>query len=682
MIPAEQVRPATPPGVRRTHTFAIAAALVLAIVLAYQPTWRAEFIWDDDAHLTAHPCIVGPLGFKEIWTNLKSGYFPLVLTQWWLVHKVFGLNPLVYHLIGVAFHVACTLLLWAVLRRLRVPGAPLGAALWGLHPVQVESVAWVSETINTQSGAFFLLAIWFGARWLGTAAEGGGRRGDWWVAFGCAVGAMLSKPSTVMLPVVLGLTCWWLRGKIRLRDATWLAPFFIVALAISGMTILEQKVQGASGPEWNQTLAERVIIAGNVVWFYLGKLIWPNPLSFIYPRWTIDAANAVAYVPVIAAVAGMLVLGWRRDGVLRPVFFAAAYYLVMLFPVLGFFDVYFFRYSFVADHFQFLAGMGPLALAGAGLTVAWRHSRQPALRRAIPAVCGLCLVTFAVLSWRQARHYVNDETLWRATLETNPRSLLAHNNLAVIFAAENRLAEAVHHYQQALAINPALPETHFSLARALAVMPGRRLDAVSHFERALQLKPDFVAARFSLANSLATIPERRLDAISHYELALREKPDNAEAHSNLGLLLAGVRGRLADAIHHGEAAIKLKPDLAEAHFNLANTLAVLPERLADALRHYETALRLKPDHVKAHINLGLAYSRIEGRLPDAIRHYEAALALDPRSAVTYNNLAIALVSAGRFDDALRHLEMALEIDPGYADARNNLSQLRALRPNP
>jgi hypothetical protein len=346
------------------------ALLVGLVVLAYLPALQAGFIWDDDKHLTENPCIVGPLGFAGIWTTAEATYYPLVLSTFWVEHALWGLAPMPYHLVNVLVHAACAIALWLVLARLLVPGAWLGAALWALHPVQVESVAWVTELKNTQSALFFLLAVLFFLKWLESpeAADGGTGRPFYAAALLCAAAAILSKSSTVMLPVVLALCVWWKGERWRWRMLTPLAPFFFIAVAASAWTIWEQQFHsGALGAEWALTLAQRVIIAGRDPWFYLGKLLWPHPLVFIYPRWTIDASSPSAYLPAIAGLTGMAVLWGRRDRWGRPAFFAFAYFVVSLFPVLAFFKVYYFRFSFVADHFQYLASMGPLALAGAAI---------------------------------------------------------------------------------------------------------------------------------------------------------------------------------------------------------------------------------------------------------------------------------------------------------------------------
>src|SRR6266566_7722065 len=356
------------------HRWLWALLLIALVFIAYARVFTAGFIWDDEAHLTQNPCIVGPLGLKEIWTSTRAVYYPLVLTTFWSLHKLVGLGPLPYHILNVLLHAGSTVLLWRVLRQLDVRGAWLGAALWALHPVMVQSVAWVTELKNTQSCVFYLLSVLFFLKW---EDQGGAvsrpaqprskdRRS---LVFALSLLffllATLSKPSVVMLPFVLALCIWWMRGKIRWRDTLALGPFALISVVASAWTIWEQRFHArAVGPDWAQTFPERLIVAGKAIWFYLGKLSWPHPLIFIYPRWDVDSSKVVAYLPLLAAIAGLVVLWFIHAKWGRTLFFAAAYCVVSLFPVLGFFSVYFFRYSFVSDHFQYLASMGPLALAG------------------------------------------------------------------------------------------------------------------------------------------------------------------------------------------------------------------------------------------------------------------------------------------------------------------------------
>src|SRR5438105_1425941 len=348
----------------------LALVLLLAIALAYARVRKAGFVWDDEQHLTQNPVIVGPLGFGDIWTSARAIYYPLVLTTFWILHKFVGLNPLPYHALNVVWHALSALLLWRVLTQLLVHGAWLGAAIWALHPVVVQSVAWITEMKNTQSAVFYLLAISLFLQSRGRSQ----RRLLYWLSVVSFAAAITSKPSTVMLPVVLALCMWWQEDRVIWRNFRALTPFILISLLASAWTIWEQKFHaGAVGPEWVQTPPQRILISADAIWFYLLKLIWPHPLIFIYSRWNVDPGRLLAYLPLVALVIVAIFLFVRRNGLLRPVFFAFAYFVITLFPVLDFFDVYFFRYSFVSDHFQYLASMGPLALTGA---IIWQASER------------------------------------------------------------------------------------------------------------------------------------------------------------------------------------------------------------------------------------------------------------------------------------------------------------------
>jgi len=266
--------------------------LILAVLLTYTPVWHAGFIWDDDAMVTANPCIIGPLGLKEIWTTSAADICPLVLTTFWVEHALWGLAPLPYHLMNILMHGACALLLWQVLRSLRVQGAWLGAALWALHPVEVESVAWVTEMKNTESALFFLLSILFFVGSLRAKDLYGRTGGGWYYAFALlfAVLAMVSKSSTVILPVVLCLCAWWIEGRWHWRNVGRVVPIFLMAMAASAVSMWTQGLHLATvtDPQFGRTWPQRLATAGDAIWFYLGKLLWPDPLISMYSRWQID----------------------------------------------------------------------------------------------------------------------------------------------------------------------------------------------------------------------------------------------------------------------------------------------------------------------------------------------------------------------------------------------------------
>jgi Flp pilus assembly protein TadD len=608
------------------------------VLVAYARIWHAGFIWDDESHLTENPTVIGPLGLKEIWTSTKAVYYPLVLTTFWFLHKLVDLTPAPYHILNVLMHAASAVLLWHVLRKLDVRGAWLGAALWALHPVMVQSVAWVTELKNTQSCFFYLLSIlWF----LKAEDRQAGERG-WPMRFGLALiffaMAITSKPSTVMLPVVLVLCLWWRKHEWRWHNIAILAPFFLISAAASAWTIWEQKFHaGATGLEWAQTWPERFIVAGDAIWFYLSKLFWPHPLIFIYPRWQVSAAQAIAYLPILAALIGLFILWLKPRTWMRPVAFAAAYFVISLFPVLGFFSVYFFRYSFVSDHFQYLASMGPLALVAAGMTKGLAALEWKPVMRA--AACGALLLTLGYQSWRQTDNYIDVVTLYNSTLKRNPECWMAHYNLGIALRARGETDQAIKHYREAVTLRPDYAEAHYNL--------GRLLVEKTEFE----------------------------EAIAHYEKALAVNANDAEAHNNLGATLSRI-GRTEEAIVHYRNALAIQPDYADASHNLANAL-FRKGRMQEAIVHYEKVLELRPDDAGVHTNLGNAFAQ-SGRTRDAIAQYRSALELSSKNVTAQSNLAWLLATSS--DPSLRNGPEALRLaeSANHASGGNQPIVLRIL----
>ncbi len=617
-----------------------ALLLIAFVFIAYTQVFRAGFIWDDESHLTQNPCVVGPLGFKEIWITTQAVYYPLVLTAFWALHKFFGLNPLPYHLLNILLHAASAILLWRVLQVIRVRGAWLGAALWALHPVMVQSVGWVTELKNTQSCVFYLLSILFFLKWedQGAAVSSSPQRriGDrrslvFALSLLFFLLATLSKPSVVMLPFVLALCVWWMRGKIRWRDTLALAPFALISVVASAWTIWEQKFHaGAVGPDWEQTFPERLIIAGKAIWFYLGKLLWPHPLIFIYPRWDVDSSKVVAYLPLLAAIAGLVALWFIHAKWGRALFFAASYYVISLFPVLGFFSVYFFRYSFVSDHFQYLASMGPLALTGAGIaTLLGRFCQTPDHFVSHPdtvprsgstiarprwrlvlsgGLCGIFLVSLGFLTWRQTAEYRDPFALYRAALQENPGCWMAHYNLGVVLSEQGEADQAIDHYRRAVDLRPDYAKAHYNLGRLL-VEHGQLADAIAHCEKAAALNPADADAQNNLGVTLFGIG-RADDAIAHYRKALEISPENVAALSNLAWLLATSSD---PSLRNGSEAVRLaeRADSAsfrsEKHPSVLRILAAAYAEAGQFAEAKETAQRaLEGANVQGNITLAEA----------------------------------------------------------------------------
>jgi tetratricopeptide (TPR) repeat protein len=578
-----------------TKTWLLAVALVIVTFVAYIPILHAGFIWDDDDHLTANPAMTATDGLRRIWSSLSvSRYYPLTLTTFWVEHRLWGLHPLPYHAVNVVLHAANAVLIWMILRRLRAPGAWAAAAIWAVHPVNVGSVAWITELKNTQSGVFFFLSLIF---WLRYRAR---LRIVWYTqALLCCAAAILSKPSTVILPAVLLWIAWWWRERWTRMDWLRLIPFFALAAGMSVLTVVEQRgnILQAGTNEWNLGLAERFVIAGKAVSFYAAKLLWPVNLAAVYPRWDVQAMSLLSWLPLAGLAAGGAMLwAWRQQLWARATLFGLGFFVAALLPVLGFFDIYYFCFSFVADHFQYLASIGVIALAvAAGASVL----RQRAARA---AATGIVIAGLGFLNWQRCRVFHDEDTLWRDTLAKNPACWIGYNNWGLALVGAGNIQKAIEQYNRALEIRPAYADAQNNLGIALA-QEGKLEEAIGHFKQAMQINPNLLQAHLNLGSALRQTGNIE-DAIAQDRQAVRLRPDSAEAHRDLGAsLLQG--GAAEEGIGHLEESVRLKPDQPETHNNLGVALARIG-RISDAIPHFEAALRLKPDFSAAKKNLNHA----------------------------------------------------------------------------
>jgi tetratricopeptide (TPR) repeat protein len=649
---------------------AAGAGLILAAVAAaYSPALRGGMLWDDDAHLT-RPGLQSLAGLGRIWFKLGATqqYYPVLHTAFWLEHRLWGEATLGYHLVNLLLHAAVACLFALVLGRLAPAGGwPwLAGLVFALHPVCVESVAWISEQKNTLSGVFYLLAAWHYLRWReGTGPSGrGGSALRYLLATGCFLLALLSKSVTATLPAALLVVQWWRQGALSGRkDVVPLLPWLGLGAAAGLFTAwVERTYIGAQGAAFALGPGERCLLAGRVIWFYLGKLCWPAPLIFVYPRWTVSGAVAWQYGFPLAALALGAAL-WAARGRSRAPLAAFLFFAGTLFPALGFLNVYPFVFSYVADHFQYLASLGVIALVarGGGASLA---ARWPRFAR---VAAGVVLAALATLTWRQCRVYRDAPTLYRATIARNPGAWLAHNNLGVALFAEGRVGEAMAEYRETARLQPGYADAYLNLGLALAAA-GRGDDAIAAYRTALRLKPDLAKAEDALGLACAH-QGRMTEAIAHYRSALRLSPDDPETYNNLGIA-AQATADPGEAIQDFAAALRLRPGYAEAHSNLGSVLAQLG-RTDEAISHYQTAVRLEPRLASAWINLGIAFVAAD-RLADAIAAYQAALDLGPDGADLRVNLGNALGRAGRLPEAAQQFQAAVRLNPGDAAAHYNL----------
>jgi tetratricopeptide (TPR) repeat protein len=612
--------------------------LVAAVVFAYQPVWHAGFIWDDDAHVTK-PALRSLNGLARIWMQLGATqqYYPLVHSVFWVEHRLWGDSTVGYHLINILLHAFSALLLVRILRQLKIPGAWLAAAIFALHPVQVESVAWISELKNTLSGAFYLGSA---LAYLGFDRNRSG--GNYALALGLFVLGLMSKTVIATLPAALLVVFWWQRGKLSWKqDVLPLIPFFVAGIGAGLFTAwVERKyIIGAEGSEFNFSIIERFLIAGRAIWFYLGKLFWPANLIFVYPRWQVSQTVWWQYLYPGAALLLLGALCWQQRRWRGPLagllFFGGT-----LFPALGFFNVYPFRFSLVADHFQYLAGIGPIVLVAAGIGTLFGSFQERRLFWG-PAFCGTLLAVLCVLTWRQCGMYANIETLWRTTLAWNPNSSLAHNNLGNFFLQNGRTDEAMEQFRKALEIEPRYALAHNNLGAAL-YQKGRVDEAVTYYQKALEIEPRY-----------------------------------AEAHNNLGIVLFQ-KGQVDEAIAHFQKALAIQPNNAEIYNNFGN--ALLEKGEADgAIRCFQKAVEIAPDFAGAQENLGMILFQ-KGQMDEAIVHYQKAVAIQPVNAEFQYNLGYALFLKGEASGAIAHYQRSLELQPQNAIAGKNLAWILATCP--
>jgi protein O-mannosyl-transferase len=651
------------------------AGLLLAAVLsAYLPALRGGFLWDDDAHVT-RPELRSLRGLGRIWLEpgATQQYYPVLHSVFWLEHRLWGDSVVAYHVANAVLHAAAAGLLILALRRLAFPAPWLAGLLFALHPVCVESVAWISEQKNTLSAVLYL-----GAGLAYLRFDRARSRGAYLLASGLFLLALLTKTVTATLPAALLVVLWWRRGRLGWkRDVVPLVPWLAAAVIGGAFTAwAEARLIGAEGEGFAFTAPQRLLLCGRVIAFYFAKLLWPARLIFIYPRWTLDPRQAGSWIGdagVAAALALLLLAARRWRGPLAGFLF----FVGTLFPVLGFLNVYPFIFSFVADHFQYLACLGVLVPAAWGL--AWLGGRLPVPSGARTALLLCVPAALGVLTWRQCRDYRTAESLYRATLARNPSAWLAHYNLGVTVGSQSgRLEEAISEYEATIRLNPGHWAAHNNLGSALLKVPGRTAEAAAEFAKAVSLRPDFAEAQNNLGVALGRLPGRREEAIAHLRIAVRLRPAYDGAHNNLGALLARDPSTRPEAIAEYEAALRLAPENAEYHYNLANALSDEPGRLTDAIAQYREALRLAPDNVETHANLASAYARLPGHLPEAIAEFGAVTRLRPGLAEAHFYLGVLLLRAGdRRAEALAEIRRAVELRPGFDAARRLLEQLEA-----
>lgn len=639
-----------------------AAILVASVLVVYLPALGGGYLWDDDVYVTDNLALRSVAGLVDIWRipPTTKQYYPLTFTSFWLEYRLWGEAPFGYHATNVALHAANAVLVWRLLLLLGVPGAFAAAWIFAVHPLHVESVAWIAERKNVLSGFFALLATLSWVRFLG---DGCRRR---LAATGLCFGlALLAKTQVCGLPAVLFLLAWWKRPE-RLRVAV--APLAVLAAAGAGIAAItiwcERHVGEILYDPPRLDAVARLLVAGRAVWFYQAKLLWPADLRAIYGVWDVDPrAVGQVVLPLAAAAAMALLWGLRRHLGKGPVT-AAASFLLCLAPTLGFVDFQFMRQSFVADHFAYLASIPAIALAVAAACRA--AELLPAAGR-LPAVRVAALVLLVgllgVAGWRRAFVHRDEESLWRDNVERDPDCAAAHNHLGVAQLARGGVGEAIASFRTAATLDPTLADARHNWGMALQ-RQGRFDEAIAQYEAGLRLRPD----SRSLRNSIGVAMHAKGDldaAASFYEEAIRLDPAYATAHNNRGTILVA-RGDPAAAVEHFRTALRLQPAYPEAHDNWGVALVALGRR-EEALAHFEAAAAIDPGLAAAQRHWASTLAEL-GRYEDAVERYRAAIALQPSRPATHRELGLALLALGRVDDGVAALERAVDLgDPAAAE---------------
>ena len=614
-------------------------ALGLMVFVSYLPAilWGG-FVWDDRMILTSSQAVQDWSGLWRLWSGdaytlddtMEGHYWPLVYTTFWLEHKLWGFTPRGYHIVSVLLHLVNTLLLWHLVRRLSVSGVWIVAAVFAVHPLHVESVAWIIERKDVLSGLFYLASALVWMRFVEQP-----RRGRYVCSLALYAAGLLSKSIVITLPVALLIWHWWQQGRVTLIDLLRLVPFGVIGLVIVLGDLSFYRSREALSLDYS--LTERTLIAARALWFYAGKLLWPSELAVIYPRWDIRVTDPLAWGYLIAAVALVVALWHFRHQLGRGPLAGALFFGVTLSPVLGFVDYGYMQYAFVADRFQYLAGIGVMAVVIGAATYGVRRLSDLWQKGAL-GVAVVVIVVLGLLTWRQASVYRDDETLNRHIIALNPQARNAHLNLGVVLYNQGRHAEALDATRVEVEQCPDCVKAHVLLGAILNAL-GRFEEAETHLRRALALNPQDVDAfrRLTEALMIQGRYEEVIDVLAQAALD-PASPQAAELHV--------LMGQAAQANRQPEAA-------AEYYMH---TLEIDPHH-AEAL-HWLATLRAE-----------------QQRYDEMLELLQRLIDIDPSDAAIHSNIGIALFYLGRNDEALKSFDRALTLDPTLENARTNRAAL-------
>ena len=632
----------------RSHfpAWLLVAWLVLVTIALYWPAMRCGFInLDDPDCITENPNVQGGLtweGVKWAFSDTKQHAYWAPLT--WLSHELacqfFGLNPWGHHLMNVLLHAANTALVFLMFQRMtRATWRSLMlAALFGWHPLRVESAAWVTEREDVLSTLFWMLALLAYVKYAELIQAGNSKSKVWYgaalVMFVCG---LMSKAMLVTLPCVLLLLDYWPLERFKPGSMWRLVrekiPFFALAAVMSVVTFVAQKQGGAVKAVEYLPLGARFGNALISYCRYLGKMFWPTDLAVFYPHPGYWPLGEVLLAGVM--LSSISVLLFVKRGRYPYLLMGWLWFVGTLVPVIGLVQV---GGQAMADRFTYVPSLGVLILTIWGTHGLTRGRRHQAIVLALAgsAVIVLCLA----LTRQQLGYWKDSETLFGHAVKVTKNNYIAYNNIGDALLNQGRIDEAMGQFQEAIRINPDDAEAHYNFGTAL-LKKSQTGEAINQFQEAIRLKPNY-----------------------------------AEAHNNLGTALLN-QGQIEQAVSQFQEAIRLKSDYAEAHFNLGVAL-FNQGQTENAVSQFQEAIRLKPDYAEAHINLGVALLK-QGRIGGAISQYQEAIRLKPDFVEAHYNLGVALGKKGRIDKAIIEFQEAIRLKPDYTDAQSNLMKTLELK---
>ena len=706
-------------------TAVISLLLMVTTLVVFWPTSRFDFInFDDNIYISENPHVRSGLTWNNIQWALSAEltsdsshadlWIPVTFFSHILTAELFGMNPSAHHLVNVALHILNTVLLFWVLRRMTRDLWPSAfvAALFAIHPLHVESVAWVTERKDVLSMLFFLLTIGAYVRYIEQP-----HFSRYFPIICLFALGLMAKPMLVTLPIVLLLLDYWPLGRIPLHDfklsgyfkgmgrLVWeKLPLFFLSAAFSVMTVISAQRAGATRSFEMLPLWTRIVNAFISYATYIRKMIWPTDLAVFYP-YQVDSLSMwqVSVVGLLLLAATSAFIGWREK---RPYWVTGWFlYLVTLLPVIGLVQA---GRQAMADRYTYIPLIGVFIMLAWGIpdfVKNWRYRKI-----LLPLAAALVLPALMICTRVQLSHWRNSITIFEHAIEVTNDNFTAHNNLGIALAADGRIEAAIAHYSEAIRINPTDERGHNNLGVAF-IKQGKFEEAQSHYLEAMRLKPNYVEAYNNMAIALekqGKIEEaseyfketlrinpsyvsavtglgnlyfnagKTQDAIEQYIHAIEITPNNADAHFNIGIALSRQR-KNEEAIRHYNQAIQLKPDYADAHFNLGGLLG-LQGNLQDAITQFSAFVRMKPGDAQGHYILGYALVK-QGQIEEGIIHYTESLLINPSNPVAHNALGVAYNDIGKSTDAIREFEMALNLNPEFLDAQKNLSMALSNKPD-